>query len=210
MLYWKIHILQEIRGVVARNKRGQDHRRVGWAGQYEGFGCLWRHYVRGTLQFVQGLTFCKTRFQSIHLSQNCESSSLHNLHAGALMPSPGFWKTVKVIESRVFSGLWGSFPHFLRVTRLLRVILPPFFSLFSSSLSSIFHMPYNIASRKILLRNKSSHIIIQLLNCHFSPVEIKSQDSLSLLPFSPNHRPAIRASVPLHILFPLSRMAVIA
>lgn len=51
--------------------------------------------------------FAKPDSGSIHLSQNCETSSLHNLHAGAPMPSPGSRKTVKVIESPAFSGLWG-------------------------------------------------------------------------------------------------------
>lgn len=47
------------------------------------------------------------------------------------------------------------------VTCLLSLFCHP-----SSLFSSHFPIPYNIASRKILLRNKSIQSIIQLLNCH--------------------------------------------
>lgn len=103
-------------------------------------------------------------------------------------------------------------------TSPLNVFLLCCFSLLPSPLSSSFlssQASYNIASRKIFLKNKSSHITGQLSDCHFLPVGVEAQSAC--LPILTSLHPwvLLQTSHPepllsAHIPSPLSRMACIS
>lgn len=122
--------------------------------------------IRRTLQFGQGMSFHELRLQSTHLSHSYELY-INSLHSGAPLPSPGSGKAVRALKGQLSLGLWGSFLHCAMATSLLKIFCSPLCSSISNS-----QVPYNIASRNICLRNKSSHVLVQLWNWHYKQKEL--------------------------------------
>lgn len=115
--------------------------------------------------------------------------SISSLHCGAPVSSLGSGKKISPLKVRSPLGC-GDHSHVVQWPPVPWVSFSDAASLLPSPLCSSLlssQASYNIASRTIFLKNKSSHITGQLSDCHVLPVggEAQSVCLPSLLPFIP-------------------------